>query len=86
MPFKKMSILYKYLPYWKDFEDPHAIDLMHVNTNVCQSTIGLIMDMLGKTNDGLKYRPGLVKLGIRDKLHSIEYGNGKLCLLAASYN
>lgn len=30
VPFKKKSIFYEYLPYWKDLEVPHAIDAMHV--------------------------------------------------------
>ena len=30
IPFKKLSIFFQYLPYWPDFEAPHAIDAMHV--------------------------------------------------------
>ena len=32
--FKKLSIFLKYLPYWKDLDIRHAIDVMHVEKNV----------------------------------------------------
>ena len=41
VPFKKMSIFFKYLPYWKDLEVPHAIDAMHLKKNMFDSTISL---------------------------------------------
>jgi UTP:GlnB (protein PII) uridylyltransferase len=28
-PFKKQSIFFKYLPYWKNLQTCHNIDLMH---------------------------------------------------------
>ena len=37
--FKKQSIFFKYLPYWKDMEICHNIDLMHVTKNVFGSII-----------------------------------------------
>ena len=54
VPFKKESIFYKYLPYWKDLEVQHAIDGMHLKKNVFDSTIGMLLDMPRKTKDGLK--------------------------------
>ena len=30
VPFKKMSIFFKYLPYWKELAVRHAIDGMHL--------------------------------------------------------
>ena len=56
MPFKKMSMFFKYLPYWKDLEVPHAVDAMHIKKNVFDSTICLLMDVKGKTKDGLRSR------------------------------
>src|SRR6266511_1463352 len=35
--FKKLSIFFKYLPYWKDLDIRNAIDIMHVEKNVCDS-------------------------------------------------
>jgi hypothetical protein len=54
MPFKKQSIFFKYLPYWKDLETFHSIDLMHVTKNIFDNIIGTLLDMPRKTKDGLK--------------------------------
>ena len=35
-PFKKMSIFFKYLPYWSDLAVRHSIDGMHIKKNVNQ--------------------------------------------------
>ena len=86
VPFKKMSMFFKYLPYWKDLEVPHAIDAMHIKKNVFDSTICLLMDVKGKTKDGLRSRWDLVNMGIRSDLHLVEHANGKIILPAASYN
>jgi hypothetical protein len=43
-PFKKQSIFYRYLPYWKEFKIDHAINTMHVEKSVFKSTIGLFLD------------------------------------------
>jgi hypothetical protein len=48
-PFKKQSIFFRYLPYWKEFEIVHAIDIMHIIKDVFESTIGLLLDIPGKT-------------------------------------
>jgi hypothetical protein len=34
VPFKKKSIFFKYLSYWKTLNTPHAIDCMHLEKNV----------------------------------------------------
>jgi hypothetical protein len=52
-PLKKQSIFFRYLPYWKEFEIDHAIDTMQVTKGVFESTIGLLLDILGKTKDRL---------------------------------
>jgi hypothetical protein len=38
---------------------PHAIDVMHVERNVCKALIGTLLDMAGKTKDTLKARMDL---------------------------
>nr|ABB47579.1 transposon protein, putative, CACTA, En/Spm sub-class [Oryza sativa Japonica Group] len=55
-PFKKHSIFFKYLDYWKDLEIRHAIDVMHLEKNVFDSTVGTLLDIPSKTKDGLKSR------------------------------
>ena len=54
VPFKKKSIFFKYLSYWKTLNTPHAIDCMHLEKNVFESTIGVLLDIKGKTKDGIK--------------------------------
>jgi hypothetical protein len=41
IPFKKQSIFCMYLPYWKDLETCHNIDLMHVTKNVFDNIISV---------------------------------------------
>jgi hypothetical protein len=38
LPFNKHSIFFRYLDYWKDLEIRHAIDVMHLEKNVFDST------------------------------------------------
>ena len=53
VPFKKMSIFFKYLPYWKELAVCHAIDGMHLQKNMFDSTAGFL-GISGKVKDGLK--------------------------------
>jgi hypothetical protein len=68
-PFKKQSIFFRYLPYWKEFETGQAIDTMHIDKGVFESTIGLLLDIPSKTNDGLSAHKDLQTLEIREELH-----------------
>ena len=54
VPFKKLLCFFKYLSYWKELDTPHAIDCMHLEKNVFESTIGILLDIKTKTKDGLK--------------------------------
>jgi len=71
-PFKKHSILFKYLPYWKDLEVRHVIDVMHLEKNVFDNIVGTLLDMPKKTKDGLQLRMDLVEMGIGEELHPQE--------------
>jgi hypothetical protein len=71
-PFKKQSIFFRYLPYWKEFEIGHAINTMHVTKGVFESTIGLLFNIPGKMKDGLNTHKDLQVLGIREELHPQE--------------
>jgi hypothetical protein len=84
-PFKKQSIFFKYISYWKDLQTCHSIDLMYVIKNVFDSIIGTLLDMPRKSKDGLKSRTGLVQFELRSKLHPISRPNGKYFLPSASY-
>ena len=85
IPFKKQSIFFKYLPYWKDLQTCHSIDLMHVTKNVFDSIIGILLDMPRKSKDGLKSRTDLVQFELRPELHPISRPNGKYFLPPTSY-
>jgi hypothetical protein len=85
LPFKKQSIFFWYLPYWKAFEISHAINTMHVEKGVFKSTIGLLLDILDKTKDGLSACKDHQALEIREELCPQERVNGKAYLPPASY-
>jgi hypothetical protein len=58
---------------------------MHVEMGVLKSTIGLLLDILSKTKDGLSACKDLQALEIREELHPQERLNGKAYLPPASY-
>ena len=57
------------LPYWFDLDVRHCIDVMHVEKNVYDSVIGTLLNIQGKTKDGLNTRQDLADMGIRSQLH-----------------
>jgi len=66
--WKKRSILFD-LPYWSDLDVRHCIDVMHGEKNVCDSVIGTLLNIQGKTKDGLNTCQDLAEMGIRSQLH-----------------
>ena len=76
--FKKVSIFFKYLPYWKDLYLRHAIDVMHIDKNVCDSILGNLLDIKVKMKEGIKSCKDFTDLNIRPELHSKERANGKI--------
>ncbi|XP_028201789.1 uncharacterized protein LOC114385965 [Glycine soja] len=71
--WKKKSIFF-YLPYWCHLDVRHCLDVMHVEKNVCDSLVGTLLNIKGKTKDGLKCRQDLVEMGIRQQLHPVSKG------------
>jgi len=55
---------------------------MHVEKNVCDSVIGTLLNIQGKTKDGLNTHQDLAEMGIRAQLH--PRSNGKKNILASS--
>ncbi|KAA0053344.1 hypothetical protein E6C27_scaffold27G00320 [Cucumis melo var. makuwa] len=53
--WKKRSIFFD-LPYWKELVLRHNLDVMHVEKNVCESIIGTLLDINGKSKDGYNAR------------------------------
>ena len=54
-----------YLLYWSDLDIRHCINVMHMEKNVCDSVIRMLLNIQGKTKDGLNTRQDLVDMGIR---------------------
>jgi hypothetical protein len=77
--FKKRSIVWN-LPYWKDLLVRHAIDVMHMEKNVCETLIGTLLDITSKTKDTLKAHMNLEEIKLRNDLHhkTLENGSNKL--------
>ena len=48
---------------------------MHVEKNVCDSVFIMLLNIQGKTKDGLNTCQDLVDMGIRDQLHPRSDGN-----------
>jgi hypothetical protein len=65
--WKKQSIFWE-LPYWKDLDIHHSIDVMHVEKNVCESLLGPLLNTDGKTRDHGHARADLKKMEIRPEL------------------
>jgi hypothetical protein len=57
------------LSYWKELDTPHAVDCMHLEKNVFESTIEVLLDIKTKMKDGLKSRLDLVNQNIRTEIH-----------------
>ena len=47
---------------------------MHVEKNICDSIIGTLLNIQGKTKDGIKARKDMVEMGIREQLAPQESG------------
>ncbi|XP_019163443.1 PREDICTED: uncharacterized protein LOC109159786 [Ipomoea nil] len=71
--WKKKSILWD-LPYWEHLSVRHCLDVMHVEKNICDSIIGTLLNIQGKTKDGIKARKDMVEMGIRTQLAPQESG------------
>jgi hypothetical protein len=48
--WKKQSIFWE-VPYWKDLDIHHLIDVMHVKKNVCEILLGILLNTNRKTWD-----------------------------------
>jgi hypothetical protein len=65
--WKKQSIFWE-LPYWKDLDVRHSIDVMHIEKNVCEGLLRMLLNTDGKTRDHGHARAALKKIGIRQEL------------------
>jgi hypothetical protein len=63
----------------------HAIDVMHVEKNVCKALVSTLLDIPGKTKDTLNARIDLEKMKLRKNLHHKTLENGSKKLSTACY-
>ncbi|XP_059650232.1 uncharacterized protein LOC132295992 [Cornus florida] len=70
----KKSIFFE-LPYWRTLKLRHNLDVMHIEKNICESVIGTLLDIDGKTKDTIKARMDLKETGIKKELHLISDGD-----------
>lgn len=85
-PFWKKKSIFWSLPYWKDLDVRHCIDVMHIEKNVCDSVLGLLLNIKGKTKDGIKARLDMVDMNIRPELAPVVKPNGKTCFKPGAYH
>ncbi|KAL6209103.1 hypothetical protein ACLB2K_020046 [Fragaria x ananassa] len=65
--WKKKSVFYD-LDYWKFFPVRHNLDVMHIEKNCCDAILGTLLNIPGKTKDGVASRLDMVDMGIRTDL------------------
>ncbi|GJV95090.1 hypothetical protein Tco_1546667 [Tanacetum coccineum] len=70
--WKKFNIWYQKLRYWRHHSVPHCIDFMHVEKNVAESLVGTLLNVSGKTKDGVNARLDLAELGVKLELFAMQ--------------
>ncbi|KAI5348109.1 hypothetical protein L3X38_000996 [Prunus dulcis] len=82
--WKKKSIFFD-LEYWKYLPVRHALDVMHIEKNVCDSIIGTLLEIPGKNKDGIAARLDLLNMGVKTDLQP-EYGERRTRLPHGPWN
>ena len=58
---------------------------MHIEKNLCDSILGTLLNIEGKTKDKFKARQDLEDMNIRKELHLIKRSDGKYIMSATCY-
>ncbi|KAL6286432.1 hypothetical protein ACE6H2_010822 [Prunus campanulata] len=82
--WKKKSKFFD-LEYWKYLPVRHALDVMHIEKNVCDSIIGTLLEIPGKNKDGIAARLDLLNMGVKIDLQP-EYGERRTRLPPGPWN
>ncbi|XP_062029071.1 uncharacterized protein LOC133745094 [Rosa rugosa] len=82
--WKKKSVFFE-LEYWKYIPVRHNLDVMHIEKNCCDAIIGTLLNIPGKTKDGVAARLDMVEMGIRAGLNP-KVGAKRDKLPLASWN
>ena len=76
--WRKKSIFFE-LSYWESLLVRHNLDVMHIEKNICESLMGTLLHLPGKSKDSEKTRLDMQHLGIREDQHGVlEKGKFKL--------
>ncbi|XP_062075870.1 uncharacterized protein LOC133779997 [Humulus lupulus] len=75
--WKRKSIFWE-LEYWPKLKLRHNLDVMHIEKNICDSVVGTIFSIDGKSKDTENARLDLQDLNIRKQLHMKKKGNNWL--------
>ena len=51
--WSRMVSLWK-LPYWSKLKLRHNLDVKHIEKNICESLMGIILNIIGKNKDTVK--------------------------------
>ncbi|XP_077219723.1 uncharacterized protein LOC143853913 [Tasmannia lanceolata] len=82
--WKKKTIFFS-LPYWETLLLRHNLDVMHIEKNVCDSVIGTLLNIEGKTKDTVKARLDLQEMKLRRTLHPMNNERNKTYLPPACF-
>jgi hypothetical protein len=63
----------------------HAIDVMHVEKNMCEALVGTLLDIPGKIKDTLKAWMDIEEMKLRKNLHHETLENGSKKFPATCY-
>jgi len=53
--FSRKSALWK-LPYWQHLKLPHNLDVMHIEKNICDALLGIILRLEGREGQRSLYK------------------------------
>jgi len=83
--FKKYSIFFKELPYWKHLTIRHCLDVMHIEKNVMDNIFDMF-NLTEKPKDTTKARDDMVMMGIHHEDHPTENEDGTMQYRPAAYS
>jgi hypothetical protein len=82
--WKKKSIFFE-LPYWKSLYVRHFLDVMHIEKNVFDSVVGTLLNIPGKSKDGIKARLDMQSMGLRNELRPVKKDGKRTFLPPAAH-
>ena len=82
--WRKKSIFFD-LPYWDSLLIRHNLDVMHIEKNICESLLGTLLHLAGKSKDSEKAQLDLKELEIRMDQHPVLNKKGKYDMPPALY-